>query len=241
MPSPSCLCHRRLSHIFLTVNMTAWLVPFRITVGAAPAHNPRMPSSRIIVLAQCTGPLYLKSSRPNPFCCCNRIFTTYCCCRCNNSSKQRLLYFTYKHKEEKTLNSLAHSSFCSYSIVADAVDSQLQRRSLEFELWLWNPRTLHTDCSKRGGWRETAEIRTSKGVTMVRASSTPAPKPAVKRPTALILPVWGSVSADWSTALEPMRRVYLSVKCVANGVNPFHNARTPSCCTIVVPQFQIPL
>lgn len=75
-PSPSCFFQRRTSYAFLAVNIAAWFVPLRITVGAAPAQRPKMPSSRTIILAQWTGPLYFRSSGLKPFCCCSLIFTT---------------------------------------------------------------------------------------------------------------------------------------------------------------------
>ena len=76
-PSPSCLFHKRTSKEFLAVNMTAWLVPLRITVGAAPDHRPKKDSSLTMVRAQWMGPLYLKSSGLKPFCCWSLIFTTW--------------------------------------------------------------------------------------------------------------------------------------------------------------------
>jgi hypothetical protein len=66
-----------MSNMFLAVNIAAWFVPLRMTVGDAPDHKPKMPSSRTIVFAQCIGPLYFSRSVLSPFCCCNRIFTTY--------------------------------------------------------------------------------------------------------------------------------------------------------------------
>lgn len=69
LPSPSCLFHKSTSKTFLAVNITALLVPFRITVGAAPDHNHNMLSSIMMVRAQCIGPLYLNSSWFNPLCC----------------------------------------------------------------------------------------------------------------------------------------------------------------------------
>uniref|UniRef100_A0A0A9DHT1 Uncharacterized protein n=1 Tax=Arundo donax TaxID=35708 RepID=A0A0A9DHT1_ARUDO len=123
-----------------------------MTVGNAPDHRPRRPSSRTIVLAQCIGPLYLSRSGLSPFCCCNLIFTT------------------------------------------------------------------------------------SKGVTMRSASMTPAPNPDASRPCAETMPVVGSLNADCSTALEPSRSAYLSVRWVAKGVSPFQSARTPSARATVAPQ-----
>jgi len=76
LPSPSCFFHKSTSKAFLAVNMAAWFVPLRMTVGAAPAQSPRKPSSRMIVRAQCMGPLYFRSSWLSPFCCCSLIFTT---------------------------------------------------------------------------------------------------------------------------------------------------------------------
>ena len=34
-----------------------------------------------------------------------------------------------------------------------------------------------------------------------------------------------------------MRSAYLSVRCVANGVRPFHSERAPSSATMVLPQW----
>lgn len=76
-PSPSCFCHRNTSKAFLALNIAAWFVPFRITVGAAPDQRPRRPSSQMIVRAQWIGPLYFRSSGLRPLCCCNLIFTTW--------------------------------------------------------------------------------------------------------------------------------------------------------------------
>ena len=45
------------SKLFLAQNRHIWLVPFRMTVGAAPAQRPRTrPSSFAMVMAACTGP-----------------------------------------------------------------------------------------------------------------------------------------------------------------------------------------
>ena len=41
---------------FLAQNRHIWLVPLRSTVGEAPLHRPRGPSSLTIVAAQWTGP-----------------------------------------------------------------------------------------------------------------------------------------------------------------------------------------
>ena len=51
-------------------------MPLRNTVAEAPDHKPLMPSSRKVVTAQCTGPLYFMLSFDKPFCCWRRIFTT---------------------------------------------------------------------------------------------------------------------------------------------------------------------
>ena len=85
-PSPSCFFHKIPSKAFFAVNMAAWFVPFRITVGAAPAQRPRRPSSRMIVRAQCIGPLYFRSSGLNPLCCCSLILTT-----CTNKTRTNFL------------------------------------------------------------------------------------------------------------------------------------------------------
>lgn len=45
----------------------------------------------------------------------------------------------------------------------------------------------------------------------------------------------------WYTEFEPMRRAYFRVRWVANGVRPFHNARTPSSLMTVLPQWYMPL
>jgi hypothetical protein len=37
-----------------------------------------------------------------------------------------------------------------------------------------------------------------------------------------------------------MRSAYLSVRCVAKGVRPFHSARTPSSLTTCLPQSTMP-
>lgn len=75
-PSPSCFFHRTTSNEFFAVNIAAWFVPLRITVGDAPAQRPRNPSSRITVLAQWIGPRYFNRFDWIPFCCCNLILTT---------------------------------------------------------------------------------------------------------------------------------------------------------------------
>ena len=41
---------------FLAQKRHIWLVPLRRTVGEAPDHSPRAPSSLTIVAAQCSGP-----------------------------------------------------------------------------------------------------------------------------------------------------------------------------------------
>lgn len=38
----------------------------------------------------------------------------------------------------------------------------------------------------------------------------------------------------------PIRSAYFSVRCIAKGVRPFHNERTPSCSMICLPQFHMP-
>jgi hypothetical protein len=142
---------------FFAANITAWFVPFRMTVGAAPLHKPLKPSSLTMVTAPCTGPLYFSSSFASPCCCCNRILTT------------------------------------------------------------------------------------SNGVTITSASITPAPNPAAILRAFESSPVSASLSALVNTAFVPMRSAYFSVRCVANGVSPFHSARTPSSLTIVDPHCQIPV
>lgn len=42
------------------------------------------------------------------------------------------------------------------------------------------------------------------------------------------------------TAFDPKRTAYLQNRCVANGVNPFHNARVPSSCATVFKQCRMP-
>lgn len=52
--------------------------------------------------------------------------------------------------------------------------------------------------------------------------------------------VTSSRSRDWYVAFVPILSAYLSVKCVAKGVSPFHNDRTPSSLMIVWPQLTMP-
>ena len=56
LPSPSSLPKNRPSKLFFAQNRHIWLVPLRITVGAAPDQSPKSPSSLKMVVAACTGP-----------------------------------------------------------------------------------------------------------------------------------------------------------------------------------------
>ncbi len=51
-----CALQSRPSMWFLAQNRHIWLVPLRSTVGEAPDHSPRKPSSLTIVAAQWMGP-----------------------------------------------------------------------------------------------------------------------------------------------------------------------------------------
>ena len=60
---------------------------------------------------------------------------------------------------------------------------------------------------------------TSNGVTIARASMTPAPNPEASRPDVDTLPS-APRKRDSKEALVPMRSAYLSVRWVAKGVKP---------------------
>ncbi len=64
---------------FLAQNRHIWLVPLRSTVGAAPAHNPNMPSCRTVITAQCTGPCRPPRPRPLSRCWCWLVFLEHLC------------------------------------------------------------------------------------------------------------------------------------------------------------------
>lgn len=52
LPSPSCLSQYSASTLDLAQNRHIWLVPLRMTVGDAPDHMPRMPSSCVCARAR---------------------------------------------------------------------------------------------------------------------------------------------------------------------------------------------
>mmetsp|Transcript_20111 Transcript_20111/g.56543 ORF Transcript_20111/g.56543 Transcript_20111/m.56543 type:complete len:301 (+) Transcript_20111:130-1032(+) len=73
-PSPSCLPQSCRSTLAFAQNRHIWLVPLRSTVGPAPLHSPRRPSSLRMRPTAWAGPRYLAAAPPSCFC--SRILTT---------------------------------------------------------------------------------------------------------------------------------------------------------------------